>query len=68
MRMESVKMVGTDFKIHENSVQTCENRAFFGVNCREIETFKLDCRFMFGFVNTCNMLCIRLVVECVSLV
>ena len=68
MRMESVKMVGAGIETHENSARVHENRAFFGANCREIETFKLDCRFMFGFVNTCNMLCIRLVVECVSLV
>ena len=61
-------MMTTDFETHENSAQTYENRAFLGANCREIETMKLDCRFMFGYVNTGNMLCIRLVVECVSLI
>ena len=61
-------MMTTDFETHENSAQTYENRAFLGANCREIGVLKLGCRFLFGSVNTDNVLCARLVVECVSLI
>ena len=68
MKTKSVKMAATDFETHENSAQTYENRAFLGANCREIGVLKLDCRSVFGSVNTGNVLCARLVVECVSLI
>ena len=68
MKTKSVKMAATDFETHENSAQTYENRAFLGANCLEIGVLKLDCRSMFSSVNTGNVLCARLVVECVSLV
>ena len=63
----SVKMVRTGAETRKNYAQTRENKLFLGVNCHENGALRLDNDSCLSFINICNTLCVRLIVDYINM-
>ena len=63
----TVKIVRTGAETRENYAQTCENKLFLVVNCHENGALRLGDDSCLSFINICNTLCVRLIVNYINM-